>query len=82
MQILEDLYLGDVRPNERFFKRNSQHAKALDEIVKVGDALTESLNEEQKKLFEDFIDAQREVTVLTDCETFCYVISSDRCQPT
>jgi hypothetical protein len=34
------------------------------------------------KLFEDFIDAQREVTVLTDCETFCYVISSDRCQPT
>ena len=72
MQILEDLYLGDVRPNERFFKRNSRHAKALDEVVKVGDALTASLNEEGKKLFEDFMDAQREVTVLTDCETFCY----------
>ena len=72
MQILEDLYLGDVRPNERFFKRNSQYAKALDEVVKVGDALTASLNEEEKKLFEDYMDAQREVTVLTDCETFCY----------
>ena len=72
MQILEDLYLGDIRPNERFFKRNSQYAKALDEVVKVGDALTASLNEEEKKLFEDFMDAQREVTVLTDCETFCY----------
>ena len=72
MQILEDLYVGDVRTNERFFKRNSQYAKALDEVVKVGDTLTESLNEEQKKLFEDFMDAQREVTVLTDCETFCY----------
>lgn len=72
MQILEDLYLGDIRPNERFFKRNSQYAKALDEVVKVSDALTESLNEEQKKLFEDYMDAQREVTVLTDCETFCY----------
>ena len=72
MQILEDLYVGDVRLNERFFKRNSQYAKALDEVVKVGDALTESLNEEQKKLFEDYMDAQREVTVLTDCETFCY----------
>ncbi len=72
MQILKDPYLGDVRPNERFFKRNSQYAKALDEIVKVGDALTESLNEEQKKLFEDYMNAQREVTVLTDCETFCY----------
>ena len=72
MQILEDLYVGDVRPNERFFKRNSQCAKALDEVVKVGDALTASLNNDEKKLFEDFMDAQREVTVLTDCETFCY----------
>ena len=72
MQILEDLYLGDIRPNEPFFKRNSQYAKALDEVVKVGDTLTASLNEEEKKLFEDYMDAQREVTVLTDCETFCY----------
>ncbi len=72
MQILEDLYVGDVRPNERFFKRNSQYAKALDEVVKVGDALTAALNEEEKKLFEDFMDAQREVSVLTDVETFCY----------
>ena len=71
MQILEDLYLGDIRPNERSFKRNSQYAKALEEVVKVGDTLTESLNEEQKNLFEGFMDAQREVTVLTDCETFC-----------
>ncbi len=72
MQILEDLYVGDVRPNERFFKRNSQYAKALDEVVNVGDALTAKLNEDEKKLFEDFMDAQREVNVLTDCETFCY----------
>ena len=72
MQILEDLYFGDVRPNERFFTRNSQYAKALDEVVKVGDSLTAALNEEEKKLFEDYMDAQREVTVLTDCETFCY----------
>ena len=72
MQVLEDLYLGDVRPNERGFKRNSQYAKALNELVKVGDALTDGLTEEQKELFEDYMTAQREVTVLTDCETFLY----------
>ncbi|MBR5342911.1 MAG: hypothetical protein IK149_03330 [Oscillospiraceae bacterium] len=72
MLILEDLYLGDIRPNERGFKRNSQYAKALDELVKVGDALTEGLNENQKELLEDYMTAQREVTVLTDCETFLY----------
>ena len=74
MLILEDLYLGDIRPNERGFKRNSQYAKALDELVKVGDALTDGFTEEQKELFEDYMTAQREVTVLTDCETFCMAL--------
>ena len=72
MLILEDLYLGDVRPCERSFKRNSQYAKALDELVKAGDMLTETLTEKQKELFEDYMTAQREVNVLTDCETFIY----------
>ena len=72
MLILEDLYLGDVRPSERSFKRNSQYAKALDALVKAGDALTDTLTEKQKEMFEDYITAQREVNVLTDCETFIY----------
>ena len=71
MLILEDLYLGDVRPSDRSFKRNSQYAKALDDVVKAGDALTDGLTDEQKELFEDYMTAQREVNVLTDCETFC-----------
>ena len=75
MLILEDLYLGDVRPCERSFKRNSQYAKALDELVKAGDMLTETLTEKQKELFEDYMTAQREVNVLTDCETFIYTFS-------
>lgn len=72
MLILEDLYLGDVRPSERSFKRNSQYAKALDEVVRAGDELTDTLTEKQKEMFEDYMAAQREVNVLTDCETFIY----------
>ena len=72
MLILEDLYLGDVRPSERSFKHSSQYAKALDEVVRAGGALTDTLTEKQKELFEDYMTAQREVNVLTDCETFIY----------
>ena len=72
MQILEDLYIGNVRPGERMFKRNSQYAKALDETVKAGDAFIDTLTEKQKEQFEAYITAQREVNVLTDCETFIY----------
>lgn len=66
MLILEDLYLGDVRPSERSFMRNSQYAKALDELVRAGDALTDTLTEKQKEVFEEYMTAQREVNVLTD----------------
>ena len=72
MQILEELYLGGIRPGERMCKRNKQYAKALDETIKAGDALTPSLTPEQKELFENYMDAQREVNVMTDCETFIY----------
>ncbi len=72
MLILEDLYLGDTRPNERRFKRNSQYAKALYDLAKAEDALTDTLTEKQKEMFEDYMTVQREVNVLTDCETFIY----------
>ena len=65
MQILEDLYLGDVRPSERSFKRNSQFARPMDNLAKAGDALTSTLAEKQKGKFEDYMTAQREVNVLT-----------------
>ena len=72
MQVLEDLYVGEIRPSERSFKKNSQYARALNEVVRAGDTLTDTLSEGQKAQFEEYISAQREVTVLTDCETFCY----------
>ncbi len=72
MHILEDLYLGDVRPGERSGSRNRQHVKALDELLKAEEELSASLSEEKRKLFEAFTDAQREVSILTDAETFTY----------
>ena len=72
MLILEDLYLGDIHPSERSFKKNSQYAKALNEVVKAGDELIGTLTEKQKEMFEDYMTAQREVNVLIDCETFIY----------
>ncbi len=72
MLVLEDLYVGDIHPGERNFKNSSQFSKALNEVVKSGDALTSTLTEKQKELFEDYMTAQREVNVLTDCETFIY----------
>jgi hypothetical protein len=72
MLILEDLYVGEVRPGERSGKRNRQYTKALDKAIKSGDALTASLTGQQKELFEAYMAAQREVNILTDVETYIY----------
>lgn len=72
MQVLEDLYLGDIHPSERSFKKDSQYSMVLNEVVKAGDSLLDTLTEKQKEQYEAYMTAQREVNVLTDCETFCY----------
>ena len=72
MMILEDLYMGDIHPSERSFKKDSQYSRALNNVVKAGDTLIGSLTEKQKEQFEAYMSAQREVNVLTDCETFIY----------
>ena len=72
MQILEELYIGNVRPGERSFKRNSQYGRALAESADAADKLIAVLSDEQKKLFEEYMDAQREVMILTDMETFIH----------
>ena len=72
MMILEDLYMGDIHPSERSFKKDSQYSKALNNVVKAGNVLIGTLTEKQKEQFEAYMSAQREVNVLTDCETFIY----------
>lgn len=72
MQVLEDLYMGNSHPSERRFKKGSQYSRALNEVVKAGDALNGTLTEKQKEQFEAYMTAQREVNMLTDCETFLY----------
>ena len=45
------------------------------EFVRAGDALTDTLSEKQKEIFEYYMTAQREVNVITDCETFALLSS-------
>ena len=48
MQVLEDLYMGDIHPSERSFKKASQYSRALNEVVKAGDALLGTLTKSRK----------------------------------
>ena len=49
-----------------------KYRKVLDDAINADNAFRPTLTEEQKKLFENLLDAQRELNILTDAETFIY----------
>ena len=70
MHILEELYVGSIRPGERTFKQNSQYSRAIKELTESEEKLDAALSKEQKSLLDDYRNAQQELMVITDCETF------------
>ena len=70
MHILEELYVGSIRPGERTFKQNSQYSWAIKELTESEEKLDATLSEEQKSLLDEYRNAQQDLMVITDCETF------------
>ena len=70
MHILEELDVGSIRPGERTFKQNSQYSRAIKELTECEEKLDAALSKEQKSLLNDYRNAQQELMVITDCETF------------
>ena len=72
MHIREELYVGSIRQGERTFKQNSQYGWAKKERTECEEKLDATLSKEQKSLLDDYRDAQQDLMVITDCETFIH----------
>ena len=70
MTTLEDLYFGNINPNERETKRGSKMDQLVKLMCKNEDALNATLTEQQKDTFEKFKDAQRELSLLSERDAF------------
>lgn len=70
MTTLEDLYFGNINPNDRETKRGSRIDQLVKLMCKNEDALGATLTEQQKETFEKFKDAQRELSLLTERDAF------------
>ena len=69
MIILEDLWSGKVNLHEKGFP-NKQYARAMQQLADCGDKLISILNDEQNKLFTEYVDDQLEVSVIAGCSSF------------
>ena len=67
---IEELYYGNINPNEKKFVQNTQYSKALETMSKIETEILNKFSDEDKKLFNDMINARDEVSAYTSVENF------------
>lgn len=69
-RMLEELYFGNLNPNDRSYIRDSGYGKAVRKISENEEKLTELLEGKEKKLLLDLVNAQGLVDGTTAVESF------------
>ena len=70
MNILEDLWFGNISPWERPFKKDGKYAELLSLVIRHQEDLLSRLNDEEKEIFEKYTDCSTEMHDLTEREAF------------
>ena len=72
MNILRKFAEGDIIPGEQRFVNSPEYRKAAKTLTDAEDKFLAALDESQKELFEEFLDAHLEVGALDEAEQFVF----------
>ena len=67
---LEDLYFGNITPNEQKMAPDSELKKAVDRVAQYESQLAERLNEDEQTILTKLIRSQHEIESITALENF------------
>ena len=70
MNILEELWCGNIYPNEQSIRKDSEYAQALRKVVDEKESLMPSLSLEIQKAIEKLMDVQMEAAVIAERDAF------------
>lgn len=70
MNIIEELFYGNINPNDQTFERGSHYGKAMETVDTVETSLTESLEGREKQQFLDMVNAYSDILGVTTVESF------------
>ncbi len=71
MTVLENLYNGNIEPTDsESLKNNIRYKEGLRFVGRLQEELSATLNKEQKELFEKYITAENELSIVINEETF------------
>ena len=70
MNIIEELWYGNISPCERDFKKGSKYSELLGYIVRHEEDLKKRLNDEEKDILEKFTKCTNEMYGIAEREAF------------
>lgn len=70
LRILEEFWYGNINPVEIPFQRQRQFDKVFKLLTRNEEKLLETLNEQEKELFDKYKACQYEMTQITECQAF------------
>ena len=70
MNFIEELYYGNINPNEKRYKKATPYDKALSISTANEDKLKEALSGENLKLFNELVNASDEISATSSVENF------------
>lgn len=70
MRILEELWFGNIKPNERKLPSNSEQYELVKLIIRHEEALFPILSEQAKETYEKLRECRSELSSLVECDAF------------
>jgi len=70
MNILEELYYGNVSPNEKQIKRGSEYDNLLNLLCRNEEVFINTLSKEQKVLYDKIKECREELSTLSEKEMY------------
>ena len=67
---IEELFYGNIDPQARGYTKDSNIKKVSDSAIDIEEKLTTMLNDEEKTLFLDFVNAHSEIMGETSLDSF------------
>ncbi len=71
-KILSDLYNGKLNTSTHKIMYGSEYQKVMDKLSKLKNQLMDQLEDERKKLFEEFVSTQMHLSIIDSEERFTY----------
>lgn len=70
MNFIEELYYGNIQPNQKVYNKNSQYAKDIKRFCNCENKLNELLEGKELDIFNNLINTHDEITAAVSLENF------------